>query len=426
MPVPPGLEPERLDAVRAAAGASAPPVVDPPDPTPSARARAKRATRGVVRRLIGWYVREEARAAVAESAGRINHMIGELERLVDQRAELVALPVNLELLKGEVGDLHATTVNLDLLKGEVREVKATLEELGMALAPGTGLAGAGLRVAELREKVNALERRLRQSGSALAPVDRSSLSSVATADAVAVGSGRDREGAAASELFDYVGFERRFRGDPDAVLAALDERYGELLAGHAPVADLGCGRGELLQVIAARGAKVLGCDTDTGMVAEARARGLEVSHADALSFLRGVGPASLGSIITTHVVEHLELDYLIEMLELAATRLVPGGILVAETPNPASLIVLGNSYILDPTHVRPLHPSLLTFLCEGAGFRDVRLRFYSPALDYHLPLIDDPDAPPWTASINAAFDKLNQTLFGPQEYAVVATTAAPL
>ena len=76
---------------------------------------------------------------------------------------------------------------------------------------------------------------------------------------------------------------------------------------------------------------------------------------------------SLGSIISVHVVEHLPLATLVELLELAATRLRPGGIFVAETPNPASLIVLGNSYILDPTHVWPLHPSLLTFLCERAG-----------------------------------------------------------
>jgi hypothetical protein len=98
-------------------------------------------------------------------------------------------------------------------------------------------------------------------------------------------------------------------------------------------------------------------------------------------------------------------------------------VLIAETPNPAALIVLGNSYILDPTHVRPLHPSLLSFLCEGAGFRDVRLRFYAPASDYHLQPVRDPAAPAWIAQVNEAFAKLNSVLFGPQDYAVIATTA---
>src|SRR5205823_2617897 len=102
-------------------------------------------------------------------------------------------------------------------------------------------------------------------------------------------------------------------------------------------------------------------------------------------------------------------------------------VFVSETPNPASLIVLGNSYILDPTHVLPLHPSLLAFLCESAGFRDVRLRFYSPATDYQLRPVSVPeDAPDWASALagqlNGELDRVNEVLFGPQEYAVVART----
>jgi SAM-dependent methyltransferase len=226
-------------------------------------------------------------------------------------------------------------------------------------------------------------------------------------------------------LFDYVGFERRFRGDPEAVAAALAERYLDLLVANPPVVDIGCGRAELVEMLARRGVEAIGVDTDPSMVAEARDRGLDVRQVDGNSFLRGREPGSLGAIIATHLVEHLEFADLVELLELAATRLRPGGVLIAETPNPTSLVVLGNSFILDPTHLRPLHPSLLTFLCEGAGFRDVRLRFHAPASDYHLPMIDEPDAPPWTKRINEAFAKLNQVLFGPQEYALIATAAPP-
>jgi SAM-dependent methyltransferase len=207
------------------------------------------------------------------------------------------------------------------------------------------------------------------------------------------------------------------------IAAALAERYLDLLAANPPVVDVGCGRAELVGLLAARGVEAIGVDTDPSMVAEARARGLDVRLVDGGSFLRGRPPGSLGAIIATHVVEHLELADLVELLELSATRLRPGGVFIAETPNPTSLIVLGNSFILDPTHLRPLHPSLLTFLCEGAGFRDVRLRFHAPASDYHLPTIDDPDAPPWAKQVNEAFAKLNSVLFGPQEYAVIATAA---
>jgi SAM-dependent methyltransferase len=195
------------------------------------------------------------------------------------------------------------------------------------------------------------------------------------------------------------------------------------LAANPPVLDIGCGNAGLVEQLSARGVEAIGIDTDPSMVAEATARGLDVRLVDAASFLRSLQPGSLGAIIATHLVEHLELAELVDLLDLASSRLKPGGLFITETPNPASLIVLGNSYILDPTHVRPLHPSFLTFLVEGAGFRDVRLDFYSPARDYHLPLIDDPAAPPWTRQVNEAFSKLNHVLFGPQDYALIATAA---
>jgi len=228
--------------------------------------------------------------------------------------------------------------------------------------------------------------------------------------------------APSSALFDYVSFERRFRGDPESVSEAVKDRYLEVLVGHGPVLDVGCGRGELLAALTAEGVPCEGVDLDPNMVAHATERGLEVSHGDALAHLRAQPESSLGAIVAIHVLEHLPLDALLELLELSLSRLEPGGLLVAETPNPASLIVLGNSYILDPTHVWPLHPSLLAFLCENAGFRDVRLDFYAPAEAHQLALIDAPDAPAWVDQVNEAFSRLNHDLFGPQDYSVTATT----
>ena len=383
-------------------------------PTPSRRAvrLAKRVAHQVlgergVEKLRGYLRVDEALRMGGESLRRT----AELEQQVAsmQRAALEA-----ELVQAEA---HAASVNLELLKGEVRSVIQTLEDLGMAIAPAAGLAGAGERLSELRERVNGLARRLRSlQAQAAAPVQSAPVQSGPAAAAPAAA-------APSSALFDYVGFERRFRGDPEAVAAALAERYLDLLVANPPVVDIGCGRAELVEMLTRRGVEAIGVDTDPSMVAEARDRGLDVRQIDGSSFLRDREPGSLGAIIATHVVEHLELADLVELLELAATRLRPGGLFIAETPNPTSLVVLGNSFILDPTHLRPLHPSLLTFLCEGAGFRDVRLRFHAPATDYQLPMIDDPDAPPWAKRVNDAFAKLNSVLFGPQEYALIATAA---
>lgn len=412
------LRPPQPDQVPEEEVAPEPAPVAAPAPVAGPRRRAVGLAKRAARQLLGergvdklrGYLRvDEALRVGSESLRRT----AELEQQV---ASMQRYALGAELVQAEA---HAASINLELLKGEVRSVIQTLEDLGMAIAPAAGLAGAGERLSELRERVNGLDRRLRTlQAQATTPAP----AAPAPAPPAAAGS---VPAAPSSALFDYVGFERRFRGDPEAVAAALAERYLDLLVANPPVVDIGCGRAELVEMLAKRGVEAIGVDTDPSMVAEARDRGLDVRQVDGNSFLRSREPGSLGAIIATHLVEHLEFADLVELLELAATRLRPGGVLIAETPNPTSLVVLGNSFILDPTHLRPLHPSLLTFLCEGAGFRDVRLRFHAPASDYHLPMIDEPDAPPWTKRINEAFARLNQVLFGPQEYALIATAAPP-
>ena len=421
------LDPGRLDELGAAVAsptAAAPHEAAPAPPPPPAGLtdRGKRVARRVLDRVLKGYVERGLDERIPRAIAPIDVRVAEIE---DELDDVRNVPVNFELLKAETVQANAVAVNLELLKGEFRTLLGTVEDLGRAIAPGAGLEGASVRIAELRERVNALERRLRQveiAPARVVPEARDVIDATPAASGNAPTTSAPPNESRSSVLFDYVGFERRFRGDPDEVLRIQRDRYEKRLAAHAPVVDIGCGRGELLEAVAKTGAQALGVDTDPGMVADARARGLEVYEEDAISFLERTPEQSLGSIVSLHVVEHLELDVLIRFLELAATRLKPGGLLIAETPNPASLIVLGNSYILDPTHVRPLHPSLLTFLCEGAGFRDVRLEFYAPAESYQLPLIDTAAAPAWAETINVAFSKLNDVLFGPQEYAIVATT----
>ncbi|MGY1641365.1 class I SAM-dependent methyltransferase [Geodermatophilus sp. SYSU D00703] len=409
---------------------------------PAATRDAPPPARELARRLAG-PARRAARTATRRIADRAYRRVAERvnTRLKDMvREEVAADPTVGQLrelsshgmldehrIRHQDESVRATQVNLELLKGELRHIQGVLDELGMAFAPATGLAGAGARFAELREAVHALERRLRNSSLPSGPPAGSADGGAPPVPAPADGR---RPEVLSSTLFDYVGFERRFRGDPEEILATLVDRYGDQLADHQPVVDLGCGRAELLGRLAERGVEVVGIEPDPGMAAEARSRGITVHEALAGDWLRSVPDGSLGSIITTHVLEHLELDDLIELLELSAVKLRPGGVFISETPNPASLIVLGNSYLLDPTHVRPLHPSLLAFLCEKAGFRDVRLQFFSPATGYHLPRIpleSQDDLPPWAAEVRTAVDegfaRLNEVLFGPQDYAVVATTA---
>jgi 2-polyprenyl-3-methyl-5-hydroxy-6-metoxy-1,4-benzoquinol methylase len=307
--------------------------------------------------------------------------------------------------------LAAVAVNQDVFKGEVRFVHERMEALGSVLAPGAGVDAIGNRFAEMRERLNALERRVR---TVLAAAE-------AAPPSTPTGSGGPAEPPITSPLFDYAGFEQRFRGTTEEVLRRLESRYLDVLGDAAPVLDVGCGRGEFVDLLRRHDISAYGIDLDTSLVAEARAENLDVRHEDALEHLRAVEAASLGAIVSTQVVEHMPLPVLLEFIDLAVTRLRPGGLFIAETPNPGSAIVLSNSYIMDPTHQWPLHPALLSFLCESAGFWSVDVRYFSPADQYQLEHVDGPDAA-WVRQINDAFDRLNGFLFGPQDYAVIATT----
>jgi SAM-dependent methyltransferase len=204
-------------------------------------------------------------------------------------------------------------------------------------------------------------------------------------------------------LFDYDAFERRFRGEPDELRTRFVERYETVLDGRSPIVDIGCGRGELLEILRDRGADVVGVEPNPDMARQARDRGLTVVEQYAGEYLRSIEDQSLGAILAFQVVEHLSFDDLLELISLAA--------------------VMHTSFILDPTHTWPLHPALLAFLCERAGFDNVRVEYFGPAVEHHLSLVKDDDAPEWIDQINAAFSQLNERLYGPQDYTVVAQIA---
>ena len=442
----PDLDPDRVAALRdELAGQPAPTELTPEPPSSEPGQLRSAATnlttqarrgRNLARRIWGRLRRRSAVVVRGYDPGTVGRLSVELDegiraleaRFEHLRAEVRALavwvgaddPRNLGL------KVDALSTNLELLKTELRGAELSLGELGQAIAPGAGLGAAAPRMAELRERVNAIDRRVRQmaESATAAPTEAPQGHSGTTSPPPATPS--PAVAASQGSGFDYVGFEERFRGGSEAILASARERYLDLLTANQPVLDVGCGRGELLRTMADHGVEGSGVDLDAGMVAEAVAAGVDAHHGDAIEFLRAQPEASYGAICAIHVVEHLPLDALIELLELAASRLRPGGVLIAETPNPATLLVLGNSYILDPTHVWPLHPSLLSFLCERAGFRDIELVYGSPAEDYQLDLV--PEEGPTAevaAALNPSLQRLNEVLFGPQEYAVVARTPGP-
>ena len=169
---------------------------------------------------------------------------------------------------------------------------------------------------------------------------------------------------------EYRSFEDVFRG-PEERIRELLAPYPRLLAGHAPVLDVGCGRGELLDLLRDAGIEARGVDLDAGMVERAREKGHQVELADAVEFLERQPPESFGAITAIHVIEHLPYESLIRFLRLAQERLRPGGVLIAETVNPHSLQGF-KTFWTDLTHRAPIFPEVAVALATIQGFGDAR------------------------------------------------------
>jgi 2-polyprenyl-3-methyl-5-hydroxy-6-metoxy-1,4-benzoquinol methylase len=222
-------------------------------------------------------------------------------------------------------------------------------------------------------------------------------------------------------LIDFKLYEDELRGD-EQWLKGHQERYLHHFAGARGVLDVGCGRGEFLELLREANVPATGVDLDGGMIAHCRGKGLSVEQSDALDYLAGLDPSSTGGIFCAQLLEHLDAEDAITFIDLCARALQPGTALVIETPNPESLIVF-SAFYQDLSHVRPYHPRSLIPLRRARGFRDVEV-------DYSLrpdPELWIPPLPPELAALTPALDeslqRLSALVYGPLAYALVARRA---
>lgn len=227
------------------------------------------------------------------------------------------------------------------------------------------------------------------------------------------------------EAFKYLSFEDRFRGSRDEIRRRLSD-YLPIFAGATGVLDVGCGRGELLELFGEAGIDARGIDANERMVSVCTERGLRAEHAEAVGYLRSRPDGSLGGLTAIQVVEHFQPDYLMAFLESAYHALRPGSALILETINPACWMAFFETYLRDLTHVRPLHPDTLRFLAEASGFSRAEITLRIPVREAdRLPRVDvtafgDESLRALGLALNAHADRLNARLFSSMDYALVA------
>ena len=234
--------------------------------------------------------------------------------------------------------------------------------------------------------------------------------------------------------YRYVAFENRFRGSTGEIRARVAD-YLPYFEGASEVLDVGCGRGEFLDLLRERNISASGVDINNDMVELCRARGLDVVQGDALDHLEELDDGALGGLFAAQVVEHLEPARLLAFIDTAHRKLRPGAPLALETINVASWSAFFRSYVRDITHARPVHPETLQFLVSTAGFRNAEIVYRSPyPEEEQLRQVEDPpaatapdgggdpaaDLTRVAAVHNRNVETLNRLLFAEQDYAVVA------
>ena len=225
-----------------------------------------------------------------------------------------------------------------------------------------------------------------------------------------------------ADYINYFVFEERFRG----TRADIKERQSAFIKyfkGCRNVLDIGCGRGEFQELLRDHEIGGRGIDIDEDMVNFCKSKGLDVEKIDAVSYLQKLEDKSLDGIFIDQVVEHLEQEYLIEMLNLSFMKLIYGGTIVVETVNPLSFFSFANFYI-DMSHKRPVHPETLRFLLNAAGFREIKIELIAPVRDdarlKKIKIGERRDEHSEEIEIyNHNIDMLNAIIYGPQDYALI-------
>jgi SAM-dependent methyltransferase len=352
----------------------------------------------------------------ALSQGNTDHSVLELARTEIRatedvlRADLLAhIDAGFQCLNRDLESLSQSKVDRDALDAVHVDIRAaqdaTLKQSEDALQ--NALIGVDVRVHDLRRILLAQERRV---GLLLEEARKRLPEPFSTDQLTNFAAEEDHQLDAM-----YASFEDQFRG----TRADIKQRQSIYLpyiqdagagVAKAIVVDLGCGRGEWLELLREEGLTARGVDTNRVFLAACREMDLDVVENDAVSYLRSLKPNSVGAVTCFHLIEHLPLKELIAVFDESLRVLKPGGLVIFETPNPGNLLVGSCNFYFDPTHRKPLPAPLTQSLLEIRGFSKIEVLFLHP-YESNDRLVQG------EANVRRV---VNQYFFGPQDYAVLA------
>jgi O-antigen chain-terminating methyltransferase len=186
-----------------------------------------------------------------------------------------------------------------------------------------------------------------------------------------------------------------------------------------PVLDVGCGRGEWLELLRDEGLHARGLDLNRALIEQCRQRGFDVTEGDVLSHLRALPDASLGAVTGFHIIEHLPFDVVVKLFDEVVRVLRPGGLALFETPNPENMLVGSCYFYVDPTHRNPLFPPTVQFLAEQRGLVEVEILRLNEGGWFAQPLEPLPDHHPLATKLNPLIELAKARFFAAPDFAVL-------
>lgn len=210
----------------------------------------------------------------------------------------------------------------------------------------------------------------------------------------------------------YLSFENQFRGTRAEVKERIRfylplVKKAEAGGPGRRIVDVGCGRGEWLELLRENGLDAMGLDLNQAMVAQCEERNLPVTQGDAVAYLRSLPDNSQGAVTGFHIIEHLPLETLVDLFAEARRVLRPGGLVIFESPNCKNLVVGACNFNVDPTHRNPVFPETAEFMLDAQGFEKIQIEYLSPVETSHIPGSDE------------VAPALRALLYGPQDFAVI-------
>lgn len=315
-----------------------------------------------------------------------SHSVTELADSVRELADRKADQELLSILKEQLDEINASKVNLKDVEQMQQKLNQLTETVNLVAARKADralvtileqkldeIAARKANIADMeqtRQKITELAEKLQEVKANKADQSMVALLQQELEQMTLLNASMDDE--------MYVSFENQFRGTRESIKEYQKIYLPYIIEAHAgnknsPVLDIGCGRGEWLELLKENGYTAKGLDSNRVMIQCCQELGLNAIESDVIEYLTKLPPASIGVITAFHLLEHLPFRIQISLLDESLRVLKSGGLIILETPNPQNLIVGACEFYNDPTHKNPIPPDALKYFVEIRGFNRIKM-----------------------------------------------------